>query len=85
MQMKSTSTVTARRKTLHVKPTLPPSPPRAASQLDGLQDGRWVPEKIMAASLRDTDEPSTWFPGLFSLGVCCHPARREDCYGFVLP
>ena len=26
-----------------------------------LQDGRWVPEEKMAASLRDTDEPSAWF------------------------
>ena len=26
-----------------------------------LQDGRWVPEEKMSASLRDTDEPSTWF------------------------
>ena len=26
-----------------------------------LQDGRWVKEGKMAASLRETDEPSTWF------------------------
>ena len=26
-----------------------------------LQDGRWVKEETMAASLRSTSEPSTWF------------------------
>ena len=26
-----------------------------------LQDGGWVKEAKMSASLRDTDEPSTWF------------------------
>ena len=52
-------TYTARRRTFHVKPALPPC---AASQLDGLQDGRWETEEMMSASLRhDTTEPSTWF------------------------
>ena len=37
-------------------------PPCAASQLDGLQDGRWETEEMMSVSLRhDTTEPSTWF------------------------
>ena len=33
-----------------------------------LQDGDWVKEAAMSASLRDTTEPSTWFRWL-SLGV----------------
>ena len=51
-----------------------------------LQDGHWVTEETMSASLRDTTEPSTWFRCLFRLrvfavaplagqiamGSCCH-------------
>ena len=49
------------------------------------QDGHWVKEVAMGASLRGTTEPSTWFRCSFSLGFCRRPARRADCYGFVLP
>ena len=76
MQMKSTSTVTARRKTLHVKPTLPPSPPRAASQLDGLQDRDWVKEDEDNEVNRGTSKPSPWFRCLFSLGVLPLPRSQ---------
>ena len=34
-----------------------------------LQDGRWVKEEEMSASLRETDEPSTWFRCLSSPGL----------------
>ena len=33
-----------------------------------LQDGRWVKETRMSASLRKTNEPSTWFRCLSTLG-----------------
>eukprot|EP00439_Symbiodinium_sp_Y106_P012390 s14847_g1.t2 len=37
------------------------------------QDGHWVTEETMSASLRDTTEPSTWFRCFFSLGVSPSP------------
>ena len=51
-----------------------------------LQDGRWVKEGKMAASLRETDEPSTWFrcARVFCV-ILASPSSQGNCYGFVLP
>ena len=51
-------TYTARRRTFHVKPALPPC---AASQLDGLQDGGWEKEDEDNEVNRGASKPSTWF------------------------
>ena len=64
------------RKESFLRQTLPPGPPCAASQLDGLQDRNWVKEEAMSASLRGTTEPSTWFRCFFSLGVLPLPRSQ---------
>ena len=75
-------TYTARRRTFHVKPALPPC---AASQLDfagwalgeGRNDVSKSPQHIRAQHSVSMN---------FQLRVFCRrPARRADSYGFVLP
>ena len=65
-------TFTAERRALHVEahahlfhpPHLTPLPSLGWT----LQDGGWVKEEKMSASLRETDEPSAWFRCLSILG-----------------
>ena len=87
-------TYTAGRRALHVKntpghPSVPlptPHPLRCLSWT--LQDGRWVKEGKMSASLRDTDEPRAWFRCLSTLG--CAVAQlsgqtaTDSCYQLEL-
>ena len=64
-------TFTAGRRALHVKAHHlfhPPHPTPLPSLSWTLQDGRWVKETRMSSSLRNTDEPSTWFRCLSTLG-----------------
>ena len=46
-----------------------------------LQDGGWVKERRMSSSLRDTDEPSTWFR-FFQLSVVPSPSSQGRLPGF---
>ena len=72
MQMKLP--FTARRRAFHVKLSPPGLPvPRLSVTL---QDGNWVMEETMSASLRDTNEPNAWFGFLFSLGVLPSPCPQ---------
>ena len=55
----------------------------ASLLITDLQDGKWIREEKMSASLRDTDEPSTW---CFVLSSFCNASVQIDVivYNFLM-
>ena len=78
-------TYTASRRAFQVKPALPPSLPVPHLSLAACRTGSGWRKKRCQLVCATQLSPALGFDDFSAQGLCRRPARREDCYWFVLP